>query len=519
MVNQSARCRDRIGRSLDRHGRPAATGPGAGAALRIAFLINGRIVMVDPSFRVQQRPRLAMSFVHPRAEAAIADLSARLGDKLVTNATIREQHGHDESWHPAAAPDAVVIAQNKHDVQAAVSICAEHKVPMIPFGAGSSLEGQVAAVQGGISIDTSRMTKIIAVRPADLDCTVEPGVTRQQLNVHLRDQGLFFPIDPGAEATLAGMAATRASGTNAVRYGTMREATLALEVVLPDGRMIKTGTRSRKSAAGYDLTRLFIGAEGTLGIITELTLRLYGIPEQIAVAVCNFPNVQEAVTTVVETLQCGVPMSRIELADTAQIVAINRYSKTSLAESPTLFLEFAGSPAAVAEQIETVKGLAEAHGGGDFAWAKAEEDRHALWEARHHAAYAALALRPGCKGLWTDVCVPISRLVECITATQKDLETSPLPAPIVGHVGDGNFHLSVVFDPNDPAEMAEAKRISEDLVDRALAMEGTCTGEHGIGLGKRRHLRHELGDAVDVMRGVKASLDPHNLMNPGKMFE
>jgi D-lactate dehydrogenase (cytochrome) len=459
-----------------------------------------------------------MDFIHPRAAAAVADLGARLGTKLVTNATVREQHSHDESWHRGPLPDAVVLAESKEDVQTAVSICAEHRVPMIPFGAGSGLEGQVIVMQGGVSIDTSRMTKIIAVRPADLDCTVEAGVTRQQLNVYLRDQGLFFPIDPGAEATLAGMAATRASGTNAVRYGTMREATLALEVVLPDGRMIKTGTRSRKSAAGYDLTRLFIGAEGTLGIITELTLRLYGIPEHMAVAVCNFANVQEAVATVVETLQCGVPMSRIELADTAQIEDINLYSKTSLVESPTLFLEFAGSPAAVAEQVETVKALAEAHGGSDFAWAKTEEDRRALWQARHNAAYASVARRPGCKLLATDACVPISRLVECITETQKDLANSIIRAPIVGHVGDGNFHLNVILDPNDPTEVEEGKRISKNLANRAIAMEGTCTGEHGIGIGKMSYLKHELGDAIDVMKGIKAALDPHNLMNPGKVF-
>jgi D-lactate dehydrogenase (cytochrome) len=459
-----------------------------------------------------------MSFVHPRAEHAIAALTARLGDKVVTNATIREQHGHDESWMAPAPPDAVVFAERKEDVQAAVSICAEHRVPMVAFGAGSGLEGQVQAMQGGVTIDTTRMTRIIAVRPADLDCTVEPGVTRQQLNIHLRDQGLFFPVDPGAEATLAGMASTRASGTNAVRYGTMRDVVLALEVVLPDGRMIKTGTRSRKSAAGYDLTRLFIGAEGTLGIITEMSLRLFGIPEHLAVAVCNFPDVERAVATVVETLQCGVPMSRIELADAVQINAINRYSKTSLAECPTLFLEFAGGPAAVAEQIETVKTLAEAHGGGDFSWAKTEEERRALWHARHNAAYASVALRPGCRMWNTDVCVPISRLVECITETRKDLAGSPLPAPMVGHVGDGNFHLTIVLDPNNPAEVEEAGRISSNLAKRALAMEGTCTGEHGIGLGKRAYLKQELGDAVDVMRSIKAALDPHNLMNPGKIF-
>ncbi|MBK1663012.1 FAD-binding oxidoreductase [Rhodospirillum rubrum] len=450
--------------------------------------------------------------------AALSDLSALLGERLALSQAVRDHHGHGESWHGVQAPEAVAFVKTAEEAQAVVALCAAHGVPMVPFGAGSSMEGQVQATAGGLCLDMSAMTAILAVRPEDMDCTVQPGVTRQQLNEHLRAQGLFFPIDPGAEATLGGMASTRASGTNAVRYGTMRDVVLALEVVLADGRRLRTGSRARKSAAGYDLTRLMIGAEGTLGLITELTLRLFPIPEKQAAAICSFPSLEQAVACVVATAQCGVGMSRIEFADRLQMRAINAYSHTSFPESPMLFLEFAGSAAAVEAEIATVRALADEHGGGGFAWAESEEDRRALWKARHSAAYAALALRPGCKGLATDVCVPISRLVDCLVETQRDLATSPLPAPIAGHVGDGNFHLMIVFDPADPAEVAEAKRLDDALGRRALAMEGTCTGEHGIGLGKRALLALEAGEGVDVMRQIKAALDPKGLMNPGKIF-
>jgi D-lactate dehydrogenase (cytochrome) len=451
-------------------------------------------------------------------DPVIERLSALLGERLSTSAAVREQHGHDESYHPTHAPDAVAFARSTEEVAEIVRICAAHKRPVIPFGTGTSLEGHVAALHGGISIDVTQMNQVLEVNEADLDCRVQPGVTRKQLNEYLRDTGLFFPIDPGADASLGGMAATRASGTNAVRYGTMRENVLGLTVVLADGRVIRTGGRARKSAAGYDLTRLMVGSEGTLGVITELRLRLYGIPEAISAAVCSFETLVGAVDTVITTIQMGIPVARIELLDEVQMDAINRYSKLDYPVQPTLFLEFHGSTASAAEQAETVQAIAGDNGGGDFRWTGQTEERNRLWQARHDAAYACLALRPGAKAWATDVCVPISRLAECILETKSDIEGSALIAPLVGHVGDGNFHLVFLIDPDKPEELAEAERLNERLVLRALAMGGTCTGEHGIGCGKMDFLVAEHGEAVSVMRQVKQALDPDNIMNPGKML-
>jgi D-lactate dehydrogenase (cytochrome) len=450
-------------------------------------------------------------------ESLVAALRQLLGDRLSTKTAICAQHGRDESYHPAHAPDAVAFARTADEVAAIVRLCAERKTPIVAFGTGTSLEGHVAAVEGGVCIDLSQMNQILRVNAADLDATVEAGVTRRQLNEHLRDTGLFFPIDPGADASLGGMAATRASGTNAVRYGTMRENVLSLTVVLADGRIIRTARRARKSAAGYDLTRLFIGSEGTLGIITDLTVRLYGIPEAIAAAVCVFPTLANAVDTVIETIQSGVPVARIELLDEAQIAAINKYSKLDHKIAPTLFFEFHGSSAAVAEQSAMVNAIAAEQGGGDFRWSTTPEERAKLWRARHDAYYAALALRPGSKGWATDVCVPISRLAECIGETKKDLARSSIPSALVGHVGDGNFHLVFMIDPNRPQEIAEASALNNRLVARALAMEGTSTGEHGVGYGKIDFLVAEHGEAVAVMRTIKRALDPDNILNPGKI--
>ena len=448
----------------------------------------------------------------------IQELRDLLGERLSVSAAVREQHGKDESFHHPQSPTAVAFAHSTEEVSEIIKRCAKYKAPVIPFGTGTSLEGHVVALYGGVSIDVSQMKEVLRVSPEDLDCTVQAGVTRKQLNAHLRDTGLFFPIDPGADASLGGMAATRASGTNAVRYGTMRENVLSLTVVLADGRIIRTGRRSRKSAAGYDLTRLFVGSEGTLGVITEVTLRLYGIPEAISAAVCSFPSVEAAVNTVILTIQSGIPIARIELADGAQMAAFNLHSKLDYPEQPHLFLEFQGSANSVQEQIQSVQDIASEFGGGNFQWATRQEDRNKLWEARHNAAYACMALCPG-RRIWaTDVCVPISKLAECIVETQRDLEQSPLTAPIVGHVGDGNFHVSIMVDPNDESEIEEASRINDRLVARALALDGTCTGEHGIGYGKIEFLNHELGEAVSVMRTVKQALDPDNIMNPGKVL-
>ncbi len=453
----------------------------------------------------------------PFASSLLAGLRQLLGERLSHSAAVRAQHGKDESYHPAHAPDAVAFPQTTEEVAAIVKLCAAHRAPVIAFGAGTSLEGQVAALAGGVSVDMTQMNRILRVNAEDLDATVEAGVTRKQLNEHLRDTGLFFPIDPGANASLGGMAATRASGTNAVRYGTMRENVLSLNVVLADGRVIRTARRARKSAAGYDLTRLFVGSEGTLGIITELTVRLYGIPDAISAAVCAFPTLEAAVDSVILTIQSGVPVARIELLDESQMAAINRYSKLDHKIAPTLFFEFHGTPAGVAEQSETVKAIAAEHGGDDFRWATTAEARSKLWQARHDAYYAALAMRPGSKGWATDVCVPISRLAECIGETKQDLARSSIPSALVGHVGDGNFHLVFMIDPDRPQEIAEASRLNDRMVARALAMEGTCTGEHGVGYGKMEFLIAEHGEAVSVMRTIKNALDPDGIINPGKI--
>jgi D-lactate dehydrogenase (cytochrome) len=451
-------------------------------------------------------------------EVLAVELRARFGDRFHLGEGQRRQHGRSEAHFAERLPDAVVFAHSPEDVLALVRACVAHETPIIPFGAGTSLEGHTLPVRGGVSLDLSQMNRIVEVNPEDADCTVEAGVRREQLNAHLRDLGLFFPIDPGADATLGGMAATRASGTNAVRYGTMREAVLALRVVTPDGRDIRTSRRARKSAAGYDLTRLMIGSEGTLGVITEVTLRLHPIPEAIAAAVCSFATLAGAVDTVVQTIQSGVPVARVELMDDVQVRAVNLRSGLGLPEATTLFFEFHGSPRYVEEQAEVVGALAAANGGGAFSWSNRPEERSRLWKARHEAYYAALALRPGSVGWPTDVCVPISRLAECIAETKADLQGSSLPAPIVGHVGDGNFHVIFVLDPARPEEMAEAVRLNRRLMERALAMDGTCTGEHGIGIGKQDWLVAELGEAVELMRAVKRALDPKDLFNPGKVF-
>src|SRR5215471_15347438 len=453
----------------------------------------------------------------PPDASLLTALSQLLGDRLSTSAAVCDQHGKDESYHTPHSPDAVAFARSTEEISAIVSLCAHHKMPVIAFGTGTSLEGHVAALAGGVCNDLSQMNRIIRVSAEDLDATVEAGVTRKQLNEHLRDTGLFFPIDPGADASLGGMAATRASGTNAVRYGTMRENVLALTVVLADGRVIRTARRARKSAAGYDLTRLFIGSEGTLGIITEVTLRLYGIPEAISAAVCDFPTIEDAVNTVILTIQNGVPVARIERSEEAQMAAINKYSKLNHKVAPTLFFEFHGTTTGVAEQAETVKAIAGEYGGNDFRWATTPEERSKLWQARHDAYYAALALRPGSKGWATDVCVPISRLAECISETKRDLAQSSIPVALAGHVGDGNFHLIFMIDPESKEEIAEASRLNERMVARALAMEGTSTGEHGVGYGKMDFLVSEHGEAVGVMRAIKKALDPDSIMNPGKI--
>ena len=451
-------------------------------------------------------------------DAAIASLHQLLGDRLSTAAPVREQHGKDASYHPCVPPDAVAFAQSTAEVSEIVKICARHKVPIIPFGSGTGLEGHVVALRGGVCIDISRMNQILQVSTGDLDATVQAGVTHEQLNEHLRDTGLFFSVDPGANTTLGGMAATRASGTTAVRYGTMRENVLSLTVVLPDGRVIRTARRARKSAAGYDLTRLFVGSEGTLGVITEVTVRLYGVPAAISSAVCSFSSLEAAVNVVIKTIQVGVPVARIELADPVLMEAINKYSKLDLPVAPTLWLEFHGTEHSVVEQAKMVQTIASEHGGADFSWTTRPEDRDKLWRARHDVVYAVKALREGGQLWTTDVCVPISRLAECVTETQKDLAASFLPAPIVSHAGDGNFHVGFVVNPSDPREMAEAERLNERVVHRALSLDGTCTGEHGIGCGKIDFLIAEHGDAMSVMRAIKKAIDPDNIMNPGKIL-
>ena len=454
--------------------------------------------------------------------AGVVDaLAATYGrDRVSTSESVLLQHGTDEGLHEPVPPDAVFFAQSTEEVADAVKRCAAAGVPIIAFGAGTSLEGHVAALHGGLCIDTTQMKRIVAVNIDDLDCTVEAGVTRMQLNEDLKATGLNFPIDPGADATIGGMTATRASGTNAVRYGTMRENVLAVTAVLADGRVIRTAHRARKSSAGYDLTRLFVGSEGTLGIITEVTLRLYPVPEAISSAVCAFPTVADAVATVVETIQSGVPVARIELLDERQVAACNAYSDLGLEELPHLFFEFHGTPNSVEEQAKSVEDYAAGHGAREFKWSSSNTDRVHLWQARHQAYYAALALRPGAKGWPTDVCVPISRLAECINETKAELDASFVTSTLVGHVGDGNFHVIFVLDPDDAAQHAEAERLNRQMVERALAMDGTCTGEHGIGAGKMDLLELEHGpDVLDVMAAIKRALDPANLLNPGKIFD
>ena len=448
----------------------------------------------------------------------IAALRVQFGERVNTTQAIREHHGKDESAFPVAPPDAVVFPQSTDECVQIVKLCAAHHTNIIPFGVGTSLEGHVLAINGGVCVDMSRMNNILAVNNEDLDCTVQAGVTRKQLNLHLQHTGLFFPIDPGADATLGGMSATRASGTNAVRYGTMRENVLGLTVILADGRIIKTGGRSRKSAAGYDLTRLFVGSEGTLGLITEVTLRLYPQPEAASAATCTFPTIDAAVRTVIQTIQLGVPIARCELLDTVTIKAVNNHSKLGLREAPMLFCEFHGSAASVKEQAETVQAIAREQGGMDFEWATKQEDRTRLWQARHDAYPACLRLKPGGRAMSTDVCVPISRLAECIAETNLDIQASPLQMALFGHVGDGNFHIAIMIDPSNPHDIEEAERINPRVVARALAMNGTCTGEHGIGYGKLDFLDAEHGGAVAVMGAIKQALDPLNLFNRGKVI-
>ena len=452
-------------------------------------------------------------------EALTQALQQHFQQRFSQGESNRLQHGRDESVHAPQPPDGVVMAESTEEVATVIRLCAEHGVPVIPYGVGSSVEGHVLATRGGISLDLSGMNQVLAIHAEDGDAVVQAGVTRKQLNDALKGTGLFFPIDPGADATLGGMAATRASGTNAVRYGTMKDNVLATTTVLADGRVMKTGGRARKSSAGYDLTRLLVGSEGTLGVMTELTVKLYPIPEAISAAVCTFPSIEAAVQTVIQTIQLGVPVARIELLDALSLKAINLFSKTTLAEAPTLFFEFHGSPAGVEEQAQTVQAIADELGGANFEWATRPEDRSRLWQARHDAYFACLQLKPGCRCFPTDVCVPISRLAECIAETQADIGQVGIPIALFGHVGDGNFHLVVLVDTGNAKEMEEAAWISRRVVERAIAMEGTCTGEHGIGLGKKKYLVAEHGEvAVDVMRAVKAALDPRGLLNPGKVL-
>ena len=453
-------------------------------------------------------------------DSSIVALRHLLGARANDTAAVREHHSHGESYHNPAAPDVVCFPHTTEEVSAIVKIAAAHHLPIVPFGAGTSLEGHVYAIHGGITIDLREMNKIVRVGVEDLDVTVEAGVTRLQLNKALKNTGLMFPVDPGADATIGGMTATRASGTTAVRYGTMRENVLGLTVVLADGTVITTGTRARKSSTGYDLTRLFVGSEGTLGVITEVTLRLHPLPEAVSAAICTFGSIKGAVETVIATIQLGVPIARIELLDEAQLDAVNKYSKTNYPVAPTLFFEFhSDSTRHIADQVEAVQALAAEHGGSGFQFATHLEDREQLWQARHHAMYAAVALRPGAAPWTTDVCVPISRLAECVVETKKDNEGAPFPICLVGHVGDGNFHLIYVLDPASATELEEARRLNERMVLRALAMGGTCSGEHGVGIGKMKFLEREHGPALDVMRTIKRALDPENRMNPGKLIQ
>ena len=451
--------------------------------------------------------------------ALIAALKAMFNERCSIALAVREQHGRDESPFDVPPPDAVVFAESTEDVAAAVALCSQHATPVIAFGTGSSLEGHLLAVQGGVSIDLSRMNRVLRIDDSDLTVTVQPGVSRNQLNSEIRHTGLFFPIDPGADASLGGMAATRASGTNAVRYGTMRENVLALQVVTASGEVIRTGTRAKKSSAGYDLTRLMVGSEGTLGIITEVTVKLYPQPESVSAAICHFPSIDDAVKTTIEVIQLGVPIARCELLDANAVRAVNQHDKLSLREAPMLLMEFHGSAASVAEQARTVQDLARGHGGETFEWATTPEDRSRLWTARHRAYFAGMSSHPGCRTVTTDTCVPISRLAACIALAVREVDESGLPYYIVGHVGDGNFHVAYLVDPKQPGERDTAERLNEQLVRHALKLEGTCTGEHGVGLHKQGFLLEEAGTgAVAMMRLLKQALDPKNIMNPGKIF-
>jgi D-lactate dehydrogenase (cytochrome) len=465
-------------------------------------------VVAEPSTRPSSESKRAL-FAH---------LAVRFGDRFSTSHALREQHANTLTWLERQPPDAVLFAESEADVSEVVKLCAEARVPVIAFGTGTSLEGHVNAPLGGLSLDLSRMNRVLDVHEADLDCVVEPGVTRKALNDQLRDSGLFFPVDPGADASLGGMAATRASGTNAVRYGTMRDAVLGLNAVLADGSVISTGGRARKSAAGYDLTRLLIGSEGTLGIITRLTLKLYGIPETILSAVCPFASIEGACNATIAALQMGIPLARIELLDEVQIRACNAYSHLTLPETPTLFLEFHGTPTSTREQVEAFAEIARAEGGGEYAYAERPEDRSRLWQARHDAYWSARGLKPGAEVLSTDVCVPISSLAACVTETRRDIDQLGLLAPIVGHVGDGNFHVLPLIDPNDSEERRKVELFLERLIERALSYGGTCTGEHGVGQGKMNYLAAEHGAGLQAMIAIKKALDPLNILNPGKVF-
>jgi len=451
-------------------------------------------------------------------QSVVSELKALLGDRVSTSQAVREHHGKDESYFPYALPDVVVFLKTTEEVRDVVNICRAHRVPMIPYGVGTSLEGHILAVKGGVCIDLSQMNQVLAVHEADLDAVVQAGVTRKQLNEHIKHTGLFFPVDPGADATLGGMAATRASGTNAVRYGTMRENVLSLKVVLADGRIVQTSRRAKKSAAGYDLTRLFVGSEGTLGIITEVTVKLYPVQEAMSAAVCAFESVDGCTNTVIQTIQAGVPVARCDIVCEKTVDAINKFKKTSYRVAPTVFFEFHGSKSSVVEQAETVQAIAREHGGMDFVWATKPEERTALWQARHDAYFACLQIRPGVRAVSTDVCVPISRLAECVHETMEDVKDYINPVPLLGHIGDGNFHLMLMVDPDKPEQTEIAKEFNKRLVERALRMEGTCTGEHGVGMGKMGSMRMELGDdMMDLMRDIKKVFDPEGLMNPGKV--
>ncbi len=470
----------------------------------------GELCMNHPSQLTELR--------RPLTDAFLTSLRELFGDRFSTSQAMREHHGRDESSYDPMLPDAVVFAHSTEEVAAAVKLCNEYKVPVIPYGTGTSLEGHILALSGGLSIDLLQMNRVIAVHAQDLTVTVQPGVTRKQLNVEIKDTGLFFPIDPGADASIGGMAATRASGTNAVRYGTMRENVLGLTVVTAEGKIIKTGTRAKKSSAGYDLTRLFVGSEGTLGIITEVTLKLYPQPESISAAVCSFNDIASAVNTVIVTMQMGVPVARVEFLDENGVKAINKHDKLTLPEKPLLLFEFHGSENGVKEQAEIVQEIAQDHGAIGFEWATRPEDRSRLWQARHNAYFALLQLRPGCRAISTDCCVPISHLAEILLATKADCEQQQLIHSIIGHVGDGNFHVQMMVDPNDPADIARAEGVNARMVARAIAMDGTCTGEHGVGLHKMDFLIQEHGEgAIDMMRSIKHALDPKNILNPGKI--